>query len=239
MDQRKNRIVDYRIGAGASGRSLCRRATRLLIDFLKQVEPQLNAQLLKCYLREISGMSTSLMFTPTSIAGAFLIDPILRHDGRGHFSRAWCTSEFSEQGLNFVPVQANTGFSFKKGTLRGLHFQVEPALEAKLVRCTRGVLFDVVADLRPNSPSYCKWYGVELKADQYQMLYVPEGCAHGYQTLEDNTDLFYMTSQYFTPSAARGMRYDDPAFGIKWPLVPTMISEQDRNWPLFDETSPS
>lgn len=184
-------------------------------------------------------MGSSLRFTPTSVAGAFLIDPILREDYRGHFSRAWCIREFAEQDIEFVPVQANTGFSFRKGTLRGLHFQVKPALEAKLVRCTRGSLFDVVADLRPHSPSYRQWYGIELQADRYQMLFVPEGCAHGYQTLEDNTDLFYMTSQYFSPAEARGMRYDDPVFGIKWPLVPTVISEQDRNWQLFDEMSPS
>jgi dTDP-4-dehydrorhamnose 3,5-epimerase len=183
-------------------------------------------------------MGPSLRFTPTSVVGAVLIDPILREDDRGHFSRAWCIREFAEQGINFIPVQANTGFSFRKGTVRGLHFQVEPALEAKLVRCTRGAVFDVVVDLRPQSPSYRKWYGVELRAEDYQMLYVPEGCAHGYQTLEDHTDLYYLTSQYFTPSAARGVRFDDLVFGIEWPLVPTAISEQDRNWPLIGEKSP-
>jgi dTDP-4-dehydrorhamnose 3,5-epimerase len=119
-----------------------------------------------------------------------------------------------------------------------LHFQVKPALEAKLVHCTRGALFDVVVDLRPESPSCFKWFGIELCADNYQMLYVPEGCGHGYQTLEDNTDLYYMTSQYFTPEAARGVRFDDPAFGIEWPLVPTAMSDQDRNWPLVSEVSP-
>jgi len=183
-------------------------------------------------------MGPSLGFTPTSVVGAVLIEPILRKDSRGHFSRAWCNSEFAEQGIKFVPVQANTGFNFRKGTLRGMHFQVKPALEAKLVRCTKGTIFDVVIDLRPESSSYRKWYGVELKAENYQMLYVPEGCAHGYQTLENDTDVFYLTSQYFTPSAARGVRYDDLIFGIKWPLVPTAISEQDRNWPLVSETSP-
>jgi dTDP-4-dehydrorhamnose 3,5-epimerase len=182
-------------------------------------------------------MVQSLRFTPTSVVGAALIDPVLRQDDRGHFSRAWCIKEFAEQGIDFVPVQANTGFSFRKGTLRGLHFQVKPALEAKLVRCTRGSLFDVVVDLRPQTPSYLKWYGVELCAANYKMLYVPEGCAHGYQTLEDRTDLYYMTSQYFTPSAARGARFDDPAFGIIWPLVPTAISEQDRSWPAISEKS--
>jgi dTDP-4-dehydrorhamnose 3,5-epimerase len=183
-------------------------------------------------------MGASLRFTPASVVGAVLIDPILRKDDRGHFSRAWCIKEFAEQGINFVPVQANTGFNLRKGTLRGLHFQVEPALEAKLVRCTRGAVFDVVVDLRPQSPSYRKWYGVELRAENYQMLYVPESCAHGYITLEDDTDVYYMASQYFTPSAARGLRFDDLAFGIKWPLAPTTISDQDRNWQPLSETSP-
>ena len=183
-------------------------------------------------------MGQSLRFMPAAVAGAVLIDPILRQDDRGHFSRAWCLKEFVENGIDFVPVQANTGFSHKKGTTRGLHFQVAPALEAKLVRCTKGSVFDVVVDLRPDSPTRLQWYGVELRSDKYQLLYVPEGCAHGYQSLEDESDLFYMTSQYFTPRAAHGVRFDDPAFGINWPLVPTAVSEQDRNWPLVNETSP-
>ena len=179
-----------------------------------------------------------MRFTQTEIAGAWVIDPTPHEDDRGRFFRAWCAQEFAEQGINFVPVQANAALNFRKGTLRGLHFQVEPALEAKLVRCTRGAVFDVVVDLRPQSPSYRKWYGVELRAEYYQMLYVPESCAHGYITLEDDTDVYYMTSQYFTPSAARGVRFDDLAFGIKWPLLPTTISDQDRNWQLLSETSP-
>jgi dTDP-4-dehydrorhamnose 3,5-epimerase len=125
----------------------------------------------------------------------------------------------------------------RKGTLRGMHFQVSPALEAKLVRCTKGAIFDVVVDLRDGSPSRLTWFGAELHAESYRMLYVPEGCAHGYQTLEDGTDLYYMTSQYFTPEAARGVRFDDPAIGIKWPLAPTAISRQDRTWPLLSEAS--
>lgn len=183
-------------------------------------------------------MEPSLHFTPTSVPGAVLVDPLLRKDDRGHFSRAWCIREFAEQGIDFIPVQANTGFSLLKGTLRGLHFQVKPALEAKLVRCTRGALFDVVVDLRPESPSCFSWYGVELRAENYRMLYVPEGCAHGYQTLENYTDLYYMTSQYFTPNHARGVRFDDPSFGVNWPLTPTAMSEQDRTWPLITEASP-
>lgn len=178
-----------------------------------------------------------MRFLPTPISGAVVIDSILRKDDRGHFLRSWCMKEFSQAGIDFVPVQTNIGFSRLKGTTRGIHLQVSPALEAKLVRCTRGSLFDVVVDLRENSPTRNKWYGIELRADNYRMLYIPEGCAHGYQTLEDDTDLYYMTSQYFTPSAATGVRFDDPAFGVDWPLTPTSISEQDLNWPLIGEGS--
>jgi dTDP-4-dehydrorhamnose 3,5-epimerase len=129
-------------------------------------------------------------------------------------------------------VQANMGFSIHRGTVRGMHFQEAPALEAKLVRCTRGSMFDVALDLRPGSPSYGKWYGVELSAENGRMLYVPELCAHGYQTLEVDTEMHYMTSAFYAPNSARGVRFDDPVFGIKWPLAVTSISEQDRTWPL-------
>jgi dTDP-4-dehydrorhamnose 3,5-epimerase len=173
-----------------------------------------------------------MRFVETSIVGAKVIHPSPHLDERGRFLRAWCAREFAEHGLDFQPVQANLGFSTTKGTIRGMHFQEAPAVEVKLVRCTRGAIFDVVLDLRPESSSYGKWYGVELSADNAQMLYVPENCAHGYQTLEEHTELFYMTSEFYTPSAARGVRFDDPAFGIQWPLVPTVVSEQDRNWPL-------
>jgi len=179
----------------------------------------------------------SLRFTQIPISGAVVVNSILRKDDRGHFLRAWCMKEFVEESIKFIPVQANFGFSRKKGTTRGMHYQVSPALEAKLVRCTKGSLFDVVVDLRENSPTLHRWYGIELRADDYQMLYIPEGCAHGYQTLEDDTDLYYMTSQFFAPSAAKGVRFDDPAFGIVWPLTPTAMSEQDRNWPLIGEGS--
>jgi dTDP-4-dehydrorhamnose 3,5-epimerase len=148
--------------------------------------------------------------------------------------RAWCAQEFAEHGLNFLPVQANMGFSLRKGTVRGMHFQQEPAPEAKLIRCTRGAMFDVVIDLRQESPSYGKWYGTKLTAENGCMLFVPEGCAHGYQTLEDCTEMYYMASQFYTPEAASGVRFDDPAFGIQWPLEPTAVSEQDRNWPLME-----
>jgi len=148
--------------------------------------------------------------------------------------RAWCAREFAEHGINFMPLQANMGFSVTKGTVRGLHFQQAPALEAKLVRCTRGSMFDVALDVRPESPSYGKWYSAELSAENGRMLYVPEGCAHGYQTLEECTEMCYMTSEFYTPSAVRGVRFDDPAFDIRWPLVAAVVSEQDRNWPLVE-----
>jgi dTDP-4-dehydrorhamnose 3,5-epimerase len=163
-----------------------------------------------------------------------VIGPNAQQDDRGRFLRAWCAREFAEHGLDFQAVQANMGFSKRKGTTRGMHLQVAPAVEAKLVRCTRGSMFDVVLDLRPESPSYRKWYGVELSAENSRMLFVPENCAHGYQTLEDNTEMHYMTSGYYTPGAARGVRFDDPAFGIQWPLAVTVVSDQDRNWPLAE-----
>lgn len=146
--------------------------------------------------------------------------------------RAWCMRELAAHGMDFTPVQANMGSSVRKGTVRGMHVQLAPALEAKLVRCTRGAMFDVVLDLRFESSSYGLWYGAELSADNGCMLYVPEGCAHGYQTLEDDTEMFYLTSAFYAPEAARGVRFDDPAFAIRWPLLPTAVSEQDRNWPL-------
>jgi dTDP-4-dehydrorhamnose 3,5-epimerase len=171
-------------------------------------------------------------FTETEIAGAWVIDPTSHEDERGRFFRAWCAQEFAEQGINFTPVQANMGFSIRKGTVRGMHFQVEPALEAKLVRCTRGAMFDVVLDVRTDSATYGKWHGVELTPENGRMLFLPERCAHGYQTLEDHTEMHYMTSQFYAPNDARGARFDDPAFDIRWPLPVSVMSEQDRNWPL-------
>jgi dTDP-4-dehydrorhamnose 3,5-epimerase len=176
-----------------------------------------------------------MRFTETDVVGAKVIDPSPHEDPRGRFMRAWCAREFAEHGIDFVPVQANMGFSVRKGTVRGMHFQTEPAMEAKLVRCTRGAMFDVVLDLRLASPSYGTWYGTELSAENGRMLYLPEGCAHGYQTLEDGVEMHYMASEFYTPSAARGVRFDDPAFGIQWPLVAAVVSEQDLAWPLVKQ----
>jgi dTDP-4-dehydrorhamnose 3,5-epimerase len=173
-----------------------------------------------------------LNFIESGIDGAKVITPNPHGDSRGRFMRAWCVREFAENGLDFLPVQANMGFSLQKGTLRGMHFQESPASEAKLVRCTRGAIFDVVLDLRPDSTTYRKWYGTELTAENGRMLYIPEHCAHGYQTLEESTEMHYMTSAFYTPSAARGVRFSDPSFKIEWPLVATIVSEQDLSWPL-------
>jgi len=175
-----------------------------------------------------------MRFIETNIPGAKVIDPSPHQDHRGRFMRVWCAREFAENGVAFSPVQANMGFSVHKGTVRGMHFQEAPALEAKLVRCTRGSIFDVVLDLRPESPFYGKWYAAELSAENGRMLYVPEHCAHGCQTLEEGTEIYYMASEFYTSSAVRGVRFDDPAFNIRWPLTPTVVSEQDRNWPLVE-----
>jgi len=173
-----------------------------------------------------------MRFTETEIRGAWVIDPSPHEDDRGRFMRAWCTREFAEHGIEFSPVQANLGYNFRRGTVRGMHYQEAPALEAKLIRCTRGAMFDVVLDLRPESPSFREWYGTELSANNARMLCVPERCAHGYQTLEEETEMYYMTSGFYVPSLVRGVRFDDPAFKIQWPLVAAAVSEQDLKWPL-------
>ena len=177
-----------------------------------------------------------MRFTETELVGVCVIDPSPHQDDRGRFMRAWCTREFAQHGIDFLPVQANMGFSVGKGTIRGLHYQQAPALEAKLVRCTRGSAFDVALDLRPDSRSYGKWFGVDLSAENGRMLYVPQGCAHGFQSLEDGTEVHYMTSAFYAPDAVRGVRFDDPVFNIHWPLAATTVSEQDRKWPLVGKS---
>jgi dTDP-4-dehydrorhamnose 3,5-epimerase len=177
-----------------------------------------------------------MQFVSTEVAGALVVEPSPHQDDRGRFMRAWCSREFAEQGIAFTPVQANMALSKLSGTVRGLHYQVAPSLEAKLVRCTRGAVFDLVLDLRAGSPTYRRWYGTRLSADNCSMLFVPEGCAHGCQSLVDDTEIFYMASAYYDGSATRGVRHDDPAFGIAWPLAVTAISDQDRHWPLWNPT---
>ncbi len=175
-----------------------------------------------------------MIFTETKLKGAFIIDIEKREDERGFFARAWCQKELEAHGLNSQWVQANLAFSPKKGTLRGLHYQIAPYQEAKLMRCIRGAIYDVIVDLRSESPTYMQWLGVELTADNHKMLYVPEGFAHGYQSLADSTEVFYPVSQFYTPGSERGVRWNDPAFGIEWPVTKNLIlSDKDSNWPDY------
>jgi dTDP-4-dehydrorhamnose 3,5-epimerase len=175
-----------------------------------------------------------MRFTNGPLQGSWVIDPNPIEDERGRFMRAWCAREFADHGVEFIPLQANMGFSARAGTVRGMHYQQTPDLEAKLIRCTRGAIFDVIVDLRPGSPTYRKWFGVELNGSNNRMLYVPQSFAHGYQTLTEDTEIYYLTSAVFAPASARGIRFDDPAIGIEWPLAPTMVSDQDRNWRLLN-----
>lgn len=175
-----------------------------------------------------------MIFTETELPGAFVVDLEPREDSRGFFARAWCADEFAQHGLNSRLVQSNLSFNDRAGTLRGMHFQRVPHAEAKLIRCTRGAIYDAIIDLRPDSATYRRWTAVELTAENRRALYVPEGFAHGYQTLEPSTETFYQVSEYYTPSAEGGVRWDDPAFGIEWP-DPTnaLLSDKDRTWPDF------
>lgn len=175
-----------------------------------------------------------MIFTETELKGAFIIDIEKREDERGFFARAWCQKELEAHGLKSHWVQANLAFSQRKGTLRGLHYQIAPYEEAKLMRCIRGAIYDVIIDLRPESPTYKQWLGVELTADNHRMLYVPEGFAHGYQSLVDDTEVFYPVSQFYIPGSERGVRWDDPAFAIEWPVTKNLIlSDKDKSCPDY------
>jgi dTDP-4-dehydrorhamnose 3,5-epimerase len=174
-----------------------------------------------------------MIFTPTELQDAVIIDPEVREDARGFFARIWCQDELGAQGLNTSVVQVNMSYSRTRGTLRGMHYQRAPHAETKLVRCTMGAIYDVIVDIRPESPTYLRWIGVELSAKNHRMLYIPEGFAHGFQTLTDDVEVTYQVTAFYTPGAEGGARYDDPAFGIRWPLDVTVISEKDRGWPDF------
>ncbi|MCA1684726.1 MAG: dTDP-4-dehydrorhamnose 3,5-epimerase [Planctomycetia bacterium] len=175
-----------------------------------------------------------MIFLELDLAGAFLVEPERLEDGRGFFARTWCRREFEARGLDPRLAQCSVSFNARRGTLRGMHYQAAPHAEAKLVRCTRGAVFDVVLDLRPGSPTFARWASSELTADDHRMLYVPAGFAHGFQTLADRTEVFYQMSEPFEPSSARGVRWDDPAFGIAWPpAADRVISERDRGFPDF------
>lgn len=174
-----------------------------------------------------------MIFKETKLKGAFEIEIKKLEDERGFFGRSWCANEMAEHGLNSVIKQANTSFSITKGTIRGMHFQKSPYQESKLIRCTKGAILDVIIDLRPDSPTFKQWIGVELTESNYKMLYVPEDFAHGFMTLENNSEVTYLVSQFYTPGAEAGIRWNDPDFGINWPLEPTVISEKDRNHPNY------
>jgi len=208
-----------------------------------------------------------MLFTETKLKGAYIIDLEKLQDERGFFARSWCQREFEAHGLNPRLAQCNISFNSKKGTLRGMHYQTKPFEEAKLVRCVRGSIYDVIIDIRPDSATYRQWIGVELSSPRfhlpssispfpvdsspltahgspstahslqlttgYKMLYIPEGFAHGFLTLEDDTEVFYQMSEFYSPESARGIRWNDPAFGIHWPLEPQVISDRDRSYPNF------
>jgi dTDP-4-dehydrorhamnose 3,5-epimerase len=174
-----------------------------------------------------------MKFVSTTIEGAWLIEPDRLADERGFFARTWCAREFADQGLNPQLAQCNVSFSPKRGTLRGMHYQEAPHGEVKLVRCTHGAIYDVIVDLRPDSPSRLKWAAVELSAENRHALYIPEGLAHGFLTRSDNCEVFYQMSQFYYGPAARGVRWNDPAFGIEWPESPAVISKRDAEYPLW------
>jgi dTDP-4-dehydrorhamnose 3,5-epimerase len=174
-----------------------------------------------------------MIFRETPLRGAYLIELEKREDERGFFARSWCETEFKDHGLNTRIAQCNVSLNWKEGTLRGMHYQIKPFEESKLVRCTRGALHDVIIDIRRGSPTYRKHLGVELTQDNGMMLYVPEGFAHGFLTLKDDTEVFYQISEFYAPDAARGFRWNDPSFDIAWPAEVKVISDRDRSYPDF------
>jgi len=175
-----------------------------------------------------------MIFIETKLPGAYIIEIEPIRDERGFFARAWCQREFRGKGLITTMAQSNLSLSGKKGTLRGMHYQVAPYEEVKLLKCIRGGIYDVIIDLRPDSPTFEQWMGVELSAENRKMLYVPQGFAHGFQTLRDDTEVFYQVSEFYHPAAERGIRWNDPAFGIQWAETEvTVMSEKDQNWPDY------
>jgi len=175
-----------------------------------------------------------MIFLETPIKGAYVIELEKHEDERGFFARSWCTEEFATKGLDTRLVQCNISSNKKKGTLRGLHYQLPPQAETKLVRCIKGALYDVIVDLRADSPTFLKWFGVDLTAGNYRMLYIPQRFAHGFQTLEDGTEIFYQMSEFYAPAAARGLRWNDPRLAIAWPEADRTISKKDMEYATLD-----
>jgi dTDP-4-dehydrorhamnose 3,5-epimerase len=174
-----------------------------------------------------------VIFTETELKGAFVIDLELKHDHRGFFARSFCAQDFEAHGLKPTVAQCNLSCNHKKGTLRGMHYQISPAAETKLVRCTRGAIYDVIIDMRPESPTFLQHFGIELTEDNRRALYIPEMFAHGYQALTDGAEVVYQVGEFYTPGYERGLRHSDPFFNIQWPQEVTEISEKDSNWPLL------
>lgn len=172
-----------------------------------------------------------MIFQPLEIPGAYLINVERRGDERGWFARAWCEKEFAEQGLDERMAQVNVSHNLSSGTIRGMHYQLPPFAEAKTVSCTRGAIFDVLVDLRSDSGTYLQWKGFELSAENRTMLHIPQGCAHGFQSLTDDAELLYFMSEFYSPESSRDVRFDDPAISIQWPLPATNLSPADRAWP--------
>ena len=175
-----------------------------------------------------------MIFTETALKGAYIIDIEKREDIRGFFARTFCAQEFVAHGLEITNAQCSIAFNHKKGTIRGMHYQIAPATEAKLVRCTQGAIYDAIVDMRPDSPTYLSYIGVELTADNHRALYVPEMCAHGYQTLTDGAEVIYQMNKFYTPGYERGLHYDDPILAIQWPLPVSEIAEKDLKWPFLE-----
>jgi dTDP-4-dehydrorhamnose 3,5-epimerase len=175
-----------------------------------------------------------MTFHETKLPGVYEIHIEPQCDERGFFARCWCQKELESKGLSARVAQCSISFNARKGTLRGMHGQAEPFSETKIVRCTKGAIYDVAVDLRPNSPTFKEWVAVVLTAENRHMLYVPQGCGHGLMTLEDETEVFYQISEFYNPESSRGVRWDDPAFGISWPSAVEVISERDRTYPDFE-----
>jgi dTDP-4-dehydrorhamnose 3,5-epimerase len=174
-----------------------------------------------------------MTFVAAFISGAYVIEPERKEDERGFFARTWCVREFEAQGLETRIVQSSTSFNRRRGTLRGMHYQAPPYEEVKLVRCTMGSIYDVIIDLRPGSPTLRRHFGITLSAQNRQMLYIPQGIAHGFQTLESDTEVLYQMSEFYVAECGRGVRWDDPAFGIEWPIADPVMNERDRNYGDF------
>jgi dTDP-4-dehydrorhamnose 3,5-epimerase len=178
-----------------------------------------------------------MKFIPTELDGAFLLELEPQEDERGFFARSFCAREFESHGLSLGVVQSNVAFTYQKGTVRGLHYQASPAAETKLMRCTRGAIHDVIVDLRSESRTYLRYIAVELSAENRRGMFVPSRFGHGYQTLTNNTEVSYLVNEFYRSELERGLRYDDPALGIDWPLPVTSVSDKDTSWPLLEAAS--